>query len=73
MIVPQSCVLCEKEIENLWHILVTCSFARNCWKEIQLENQIQNSIDEAKGFSDWFFKVFKSLERLELGKFCVML
>ena len=34
VVVPLTCVLCDSDVENCWHVFVTCPFARQCWVEV---------------------------------------
>ena len=40
VVVPLTCVLCERHVENYWHVFVTCPFARQCWVTTKLLDKI---------------------------------
>ena len=29
--VPLCCAHCEKDVENAWHLFLTCPFSKSCW------------------------------------------
>ena len=57
---PLSCVHCEHDVENFWHVFLICPFAQNCWQEAGLLSTITRGLDSMDGFVDWLFEVLTS-------------
>lgn len=53
------CPVCNTNEETIFHALVSCPFAVQCWQRV-----ISNTfIDTAASFRDWFSKVFKAYNK----------
>lgn len=66
--IPISCPYCVNELENSWHLFTNCSYAQNCWREIELLQVITNY-----SFADWIFQVLTHSDTLELWKIVMIL
>ena len=55
VVVPLTCMLCDRDVENCWHVFVTCPFARQCWVVANLLDKIGFFVGTCECFNDWFF------------------
>nr|GMC90173.1 uncharacterized protein LOC109155154 [Ipomoea batatas] len=62
---PQTCVLCEKELETTAHIFIYCDVARECWR-----NLTSISLDPNLEMAEW---LGKNLDSMETVSICLLL
>ena len=62
-------MLCDSDVENCWHVFVTCSFARQA---PNLLDKINFYARTCECFNDWFFQLGGSLNRW-IGKFFMVI
>lgn len=53
-----TCVIWDIDLENCWHLLITCSLSRECWKNSGFWSCFEPWLDKAGGFSELFFGVW---------------
>ena len=63
-----TCVLCDSDVENCWHVFVTCLFARQCWVAANLLDKIDLFVGTCECFNDWFFQLGGNLNEENRGK-----
>nr|GMD94356.1 putative ribonuclease H-like domain, reverse transcriptase zinc-binding domain-containing protein [Ipomoea batatas] len=62
---PQTCVLCEKELETTAHIFIYCDVARECWRNLS-----SISLDPNLEMAEWLGKNLVSMETVSI---CLLL
>ncbi|XVF76242.1 hypothetical protein PTKIN_Ptkin13bG0250500 [Pterospermum kingtungense] len=67
--VPSVCVVCGREVENEWHLFVSCSFAGECRKEAKLYSIVDACATTAETYSGWMFDMLIRLSDIEVGNF----
>ncbi|XVE58152.1 hypothetical protein DITRI_Ditri04bG0147300 [Diplodiscus trichospermus] len=67
--VPLSCVVCNADVENNWHLFITCPYAQQCWYHAQLLSILNDCSQEGDGFTSWLFKVIATVSEVKLGKY----
>jgi hypothetical protein len=62
---PESCVLCDQEVEDVQHLHTTCVFAREFW--FKLLNQLGFAscapTQAETSFADWWYSAKKGLPK----------
>ena len=71
--VPLCCLMCNRDVENSWHLFFTCSFAQNCWSEAHLWNAVELCLTDSERFGECLFRIMASLNHSDLGKFYMVL
>lgn len=56
------CVVCDKEMENLWHLLLTCQVDKEVWRKLNLWVTISPFLVSCESFKELFFKVLAVLD-----------
>ncbi|KHN34921.1 hypothetical protein glysoja_004687, partial [Glycine soja] len=49
------CVCCEGNIENEWHLFLSCEFAQSIWVEADLWNFVEQKWSNTIDFHSFFF------------------
>ena len=73
VVVPLTYVLCDRDVENCWHVFVTCLFVRQCWVVANLLNKIDFFVGTCECFNDWFFQLGGSLNEEDHGNFFMVI
>lgn len=50
------CVMCEENLENAWHVLIDCNYARQCWVEAGLWHLIDSIIVGVENLPELIFE-----------------
>ena len=58
------CPFCSQDLENAWHIFVSCPFARSCW----CYSLIEDCSNVVEGFRKLVFKMLSVTNELIFGK-----
>lgn len=51
------CLQCESNLENCWHLFITCEDSVACWKEANLWDRIEPLLVRVDSFTELFFTV----------------
>ena len=73
VVVPLTCVLCDRDVENCWHVFLTCPFARQCWVASNLLDKTDFFVETCECFNDWFFQLGGNLNEEDCGKFFMVI
>lgn len=57
-----------RDVEHSWHSFVACPFARDCWRQANLLNFVDQQASNALEFPDRFFACLHNLSGLALSK-----
>lgn len=68
-----SCCFYENQIENEWHIFISCAKVQQLWKEAKLTQHLQLYLDTTEGYNELVFGLFNSLSPSILSKIIVVL
>ncbi|XP_074327492.1 uncharacterized protein LOC141665405 [Apium graveolens] len=60
--VNDKCPVCNDEIEAVYHVLVTCSMAKQCWNALGINTEENNS----SNFDRWVNSLFQKCKIIEL-------
>ncbi|XP_073279489.1 uncharacterized protein [Primulina huaijiensis] len=71
--VPLTCIQCGGDIENTWHIFLTCPVAQSCWSETQFVSSINSCSSQVESFVEFIFMMLNSLTTKEMGKVVMIL
>ncbi|XP_075473866.1 uncharacterized protein LOC142504911 [Primulina tabacum] len=64
---PLVCVICTRDMENTWHIFVSCPYAAQCWTISNMKDIVDQCAKNADRFVDWFFKVLMAGDKVNVG------
>lgn len=56
------CPLCNSNLENTWHLMVTCNISKQCWQQINVWGLIEQSMERVKSFPELFWYLLEQLE-----------
>lgn len=51
------CPWCGTNVENSWHILVSCSKVETVWRKVNLWDKISNMLEHVNDFKELFFSI----------------
>ncbi|KAK6144889.1 hypothetical protein DH2020_021709 [Rehmannia glutinosa] len=71
--ITQVCVICENQLENNFHMFLSCKFAIECWRFSHygaLVNRVANTVES---FASWFFKMMEETTPSILAKVSMVL
>ncbi|XVE54414.1 hypothetical protein DITRI_Ditri03aG0079200 [Diplodiscus trichospermus] len=66
--VPITCVLCGRDIENNWHLMISCPFTQSCWQEAGLSQLINSCAERSDSFFEWIFQVLSATDEAEVNR-----
>lgn len=56
-------MLCEHQVENIWHMFLTCSLSVACWESLNIWHLISPLLDTFSSLLEVFSKLLSSLDR----------
>ena len=71
--VSASCLFCENDLENAWHIFISCPFAISCLSKLKVSYLIDYMANTSESLVEWFFKLIKTQNKEVIGKINVVL
>ncbi|CAN1337226.1 hypothetical protein LINPERPRIM_LOCUS37508 [Linum perenne] len=57
--VEMFCGVCGEEPETLWHLLIDCEVAWDCWQAAGLQFPVDHATEEAEGLADWLWNLIE--------------
>lgn len=71
--VPCTCVICDLDVKNNWHLFVECHFTKQVWNEVGLLDFFEAKAVHAESFHEVFFPILSSASSMIVGKFLMIL
>lgn len=68
---PSTCTLCEVDLENPWHLFITCPHSIICWEELGLWSLLNSEILVCEFFAALCFKRLSSLDSNKAASFAM--
>lgn len=63
-----TCPVCNQEPETIWHLLVRCSFAKQCWSTVNQLQKIEDMIDNVESSTDLFLGLLNCSSEIEIER-----
>lgn len=59
---PLTCSLCDTDIENAFHVFVTCLSSQECWQQLGLRQKLEELCLLVETFSELFFLLMQQID-----------
>ncbi|KAK6157968.1 hypothetical protein DH2020_005282 [Rehmannia glutinosa] len=73
IMVDQCCVICQKGLENCWHVFLSCDFAAGCWEYARLKREIDKWMDITDSFADFLHNILLNVDSNCAAKICMVM
>ncbi|CAN1143366.1 Putative ribonuclease H protein At1g65750 [Linum perenne] len=71
--VPSECGICEADLENSWHLFLSCPFAQLCWNEAGLQSFVNSAMDNSDSMREWLFRIVASDDSERIARIIAIL
>ncbi|KAK2407645.1 Ribonuclease H superfamily protein [Trifolium repens] len=66
-----NCVVCNDYLEDNWHLFLSCVDTVNCWRKINMWHKLDNVMQQATNFKDFFVKLWSNMDQCQLVSFAM--
>ncbi|CAN1151467.1 Putative ribonuclease H protein At1g65750 [Linum perenne] len=71
--VPTECGLCNRDIENSWHLFLNCPVARQCWDVGGYTSIIEDGMGRSESMQDWVFFLAEHVDAIKAAEITAIL
>ncbi|CAN1146055.1 Putative ribonuclease H protein At1g65750 [Linum perenne] len=66
--VPSECGICSRELENSWHLFLSCPFALRCWRTAGLNTLVETCMQGSESMKEWLFKLVEGSDPTKIAQ-----